>query len=89
MPKIRWTNLPPSLRQHLFDRVADRQISAEDLCKLKLWRGEGEFPTEYEKEIHEAVPGSRYVKLSGAGHFPPTEIPDEVNALIEEFVATL
>ena len=46
-------------------------------------------PPEYEKEIHDAVPGSRYVKLSGAGHFPPTEIPDTVNALIEEFVATL
>jgi hypothetical protein len=38
MPKIRWTNLPPALRQHLFDRVADRQISPEDLYKLKLWR---------------------------------------------------
>jgi hypothetical protein len=38
MRKIRWTNLPPSLRQHLFDRVADRQISVEDLYKLKLWR---------------------------------------------------
>src|SRR3990170_6485347 len=38
MPKIRWTNLPPILRQHLFDRVADRQIPAEDLYKLKLWR---------------------------------------------------
>jgi len=36
MPKIRWTNLPPILRQHLFDRVADRQIPAEDLYKLKL-----------------------------------------------------
>ena len=38
MPKIRWTGLPPSLRQHLFDRVADRQIPADDLYKLKLWR---------------------------------------------------
>jgi hypothetical protein len=38
MPKIRWTDLPPTLREHLFDRVADRQISAEDLFKLKLWR---------------------------------------------------
>ena len=46
-------------------------------------------PPEYEKEIHEAVPGSRYVKLDGAGHFPPTEIPERVNALIEEFVAAL
>jgi pimeloyl-ACP methyl ester carboxylesterase len=29
------------------------------------------------------------VKLSGVGHFPPTENPDKVNALIEEFVAAL
>jgi pimeloyl-ACP methyl ester carboxylesterase len=46
-------------------------------------------PPEYEKEIHEAVPGSRYVKMEGAGHFPPTEAPERVNALIEEFVAGL
>jgi len=57
--------------------------------KLLLLRGldDPTNPPEYEKEIHEAVPGSRYVELRGAGHFPPTEIPDEVNALIEEFVA--
>ncbi len=46
-------------------------------------------PPDYEKEIHDAVPGSRYVRLSGAGHFPPTEVPDKVNALIDEFVSTL
>jgi pimeloyl-ACP methyl ester carboxylesterase len=59
--------------------------------KLLLLRGLDDpgNPPEYEKEIHEAVPGSRYVKLSGAGHFPPMEIPDKVNALIEEFVAAL
>src|SRR5918999_6016611 len=53
--------------------------------KLLLLRGLDDpgQPPEYEKEMHEAVPGSRYVKLSGAGHFPPTEKPDEVNALIE------
>jgi hypothetical protein len=38
MPKIQWTNLPPALREHLFDRLAERQITAEDLYKLKLWR---------------------------------------------------
>jgi pimeloyl-ACP methyl ester carboxylesterase len=46
-------------------------------------------PPEYERELHEAVAGSRYVRLSGVGHFPPTEDPARVNALIEEFVATL
>src|SRR6478672_4685766 len=57
--------------------------------KLLLLRGVDDpgNPPEYEKEMHEAVPGSQYVKMSGAGHFPCTEIPDKVNALIEEFVA--
>lgn len=59
--------------------------------KLLILRGvddPGE-PPEYEKEIHEAVPGSRYVKLANAGHFPPTEAPERVNALIEEFLGEL
>jgi pimeloyl-ACP methyl ester carboxylesterase len=59
--------------------------------KLLLLRGLKDHgnPPEYEREIHEAVPGSQYVKLPDAGHFPPMEIPEKVNALIEEFVAGL
>jgi pimeloyl-ACP methyl ester carboxylesterase len=59
--------------------------------KLLLLRGlkDPGKPPEYEKEIHEAVPGSRYVKLDDAGHFPPTEIPVKVNGLIREFIDTL
>lgn len=59
--------------------------------KLLLLRGLDDpgNPPEYEKEMHEAVPGSQYVKMSGAGHFPPTEKPDVVNALIEQFIATM
>jgi pimeloyl-ACP methyl ester carboxylesterase len=59
--------------------------------KLLLLRGllDHGKPPEYEKEIHEAVPGSQYIKLDDAGHFPPTEIPEKVNALIEKFVAGL
>jgi hypothetical protein len=67
MPKIRWTDLPPSLRQHLFDRVADRQIPAEDLYKLKLWR----------ESEPEAPAGSWYkdfgsFKICGEGELPKT-----------------
>lgn len=59
--------------------------------KLLLLRGllDHGNPPEYEKEIHEAVPGSQYVKLPDAGHFPPTEIPGKVNAMIEKFAASL
>ena len=41
MPKIQWTDLPPALRLHLFDRVRERRISAEDLYALKQWRESG------------------------------------------------
>src|SRR4051812_11339265 len=59
--------------------------------KLLLIRGLGDpgNPPEYEKEMHDAVPGSRYVKLEDAGHFPCTEAPEKVNALIDEFVGGL
>ncbi len=48
--------------------------------KLLLLRGLDDpgKPPEYEKEMHEAVPGSRYVPLPGAGHFPTTECPGPV-----------
>ena len=38
MPKVQWSKLPPALRDHLLDRLRDRQITAEDLYQLKLWR---------------------------------------------------
>lgn len=59
--------------------------------KLTLIRGVDDpgQPPEYEREIHEAVPGSRYVKLEGAGHFPMAERPAEVNRVIEELLFSL
>jgi hypothetical protein len=67
MPKIRWTNPPPMLHQHLFDRVAERDIRAEDLYKLKLWReSEPEAPDgPWYKDF-----GS--FKICGEGELPKT-----------------
>jgi hypothetical protein len=67
MPKIEWTDLPPALRDHLFERLRERKIAAEDLYKLKLWR-------ESEPEAPE---GDWYrdfgtFKVCGAGRFPKT-----------------
>ncbi|SRR6266568_5120901 len=67
MPKIQWSNLPPALRQHLFDRVAERKITAEDLYQLKLWR----------ESEPEAPDGAWYkdfgsFKICGEGKFPKT-----------------
>jgi len=38
IPKIQWSGLPPALRDHLFERLRERKITAEDLYQLKAWR---------------------------------------------------
>ena len=59
--------------------------------KLLLIRGADDPvpPVDYEQLIHDVVPGSRYVSLPKSGHVPASERPEEVNRLIEEFVAGL
>ena len=38
MPKIdSWTSFPTGVRQHLIDRMRDRQITLADLNELRLW----------------------------------------------------
>jgi len=67
VPKIQWTDLPPALRNHLFDRLRDRKITVEDLYQLKLWR-------ESEPDAPEG-PWFRdfgSFKVCGEGRFPKT-----------------
>jgi len=67
MPKIQWTDLPPALRDHLFDRLRERKITAEDLYRLKLWR-------ESEPEAPEGpwYKDFRSFKVCGEGKYPKT-----------------
>jgi hypothetical protein len=38
MPQIEsWSRLPAAVRDHLLERMHDRQISVEDLNKLRIW----------------------------------------------------
>ena len=67
MPKIQWTGLPAALRDHLFERLRERRISAEDLHQLKLWR----------ESAPDAPDGPWYkdfgsFKICGKGKFPKT-----------------
>lgn len=38
MPNIQWTDLPVALRDHLFERLREREITGEVLYQLMLWR---------------------------------------------------
>ena len=67
MPEIKWTDLPPQLRQHLFDRAKSREITMEDLFALQEWQ---RHPPQ--------VPQGRWYKdfasfkLCGEGEYPKT-----------------
>jgi len=67
MPKIEWRNLPVALRQHLFDRLREREISVEDLYRLKQWR-------ETEPEAPEGFWYKDFgsFKVCGEGKYPQT-----------------
>ncbi len=67
MPRIRWTNLPESIRKHLLLRLKERQIAEEDLLLLKLWR-------ESEPEAPEGPWYKDFgcFKICGEGEFPLT-----------------
>ena len=70
MPKIeKWENLPEGVRQHLIDRMRDREISITDLNQLRLWIEtcpevpEGDWYKDF---------GS--FKLCGRGSYPRTSL---------------
>lgn len=67
MPRIQWQDLPTALRDHLFDRLRERKISAEDLWRLKEWR-------ESEPEAPEGLWYKDFgsFKVCGEGRYPKT-----------------
>jgi hypothetical protein len=68
MPQIEsWSRIPAAIRNHLIDRMRDRNISLDDLNQLRVWL-----------ETKPIVPaGSWYkdfgsFKLCGEGKYPKT-----------------
>jgi hypothetical protein len=73
MPRISWLNLPLPIRQHLIDRMHDRNITKEDLAQLMLWIASNpEVPDgPWFKDF-------RSFKLCGHGNLPKTFLaPDQ------------
>lgn len=67
MPKIRFSDLPRGLWQHLLERVAERRIPLADLQRLQTWvKAEPYAPQgDWYKDF-----GS--FKLCGAAEYPKT-----------------
>lgn len=71
MPLIEtWSDLPSAVRDHLVERMRDRNIGLEDLNRLRLWlETKPEVPEEpWYKDF-----GS--FKLCGEGKYPKTFLP--------------
>ena len=67
MPKIQWSDLPPALRDHLFERLRERRITVDDLYQLKVWR-------ESEPDAPEGPWFKDFgsFKICGEGKYPKT-----------------
>jgi len=68
MPQIEtWSRLPVHIRDHLIERMRDRNITLEDLNRLRIWT-----------ESRPCVPEGRWYKdfgsfkLCGEGKYPKT-----------------
>lgn len=65
----------------------NRLYLTAELPALLIW-GDADaiIPVAHGQAAHEALPGSRLEILPGIGHFPHVESPDEVTAIIDEFI---
>jgi len=68
--------------------ATDRLYLLRDMPTLIAW-GERDrtIPVEHGIAAHRAIPGSRFVTIPGAAHFPHIERPDELAAALEAFIA--
>jgi pimeloyl-ACP methyl ester carboxylesterase len=50
---------------------------------------DAQTPAEHGHEIHDAIPGSRYLELPGVGHCAPIETPNHVTDALTDFLTEL
>jgi len=69
--------------------AGDRLYLAEAMPTLIIW-GERDpiIPVGHGRRAHAAMPGSRFVVLEQARHFPPLEDPRGVTDAVREFIRT-
>jgi pimeloyl-ACP methyl ester carboxylesterase len=75
--------------------VRGQKVSAVDRLYLLgavpcliVWGGRDRtIPLEHGRDAHEAIPGSRFVTLPGAAHFPHLEDPEGLAGALRNFIA--
>ena len=68
--------------------ATDRLYLLERVPTMILWgERDNTIPAAHGRRAHEAVPHSRFRTLPGAAHFPHLEEPEQLAALLREFVA--
>lgn len=58
---------------------------AADSCRIPLLSVGAVMPSD-EQRLRAACPQSMFGRSVGAGHFPQLEVPDQINAMIEQFL---
>jgi pimeloyl-ACP methyl ester carboxylesterase len=67
----------------------DRIYLLNDFPTLVVWGGrDNTIPIEHGKALHESVPGSRFVTLPGAAHFPHIEDPAGLADALRDWLGT-
>jgi hypothetical protein len=79
LPKIRFSDLPRGLWQHLLERIQQREVTLADLSRLQEWvKSEPEAPHgDWYKDF-----GS--FKLCGSGEYPRTVLTQNMKAFGQE-----
>ena len=73
----------------LRDRSDNTGLLPEIAVPTLVVRGEDDLliPKETMLSMAEVIPNGRFVSLSGCGHLPPLEQPDEFNSVLRDFLA--
>jgi pimeloyl-ACP methyl ester carboxylesterase len=68
--------------------ATDRLYLLESMPTMIVWgERDNTIPLEHGRRAHEAVPHSRFRTLPRAAHFPHLETPEELAAVLREFLA--
>ena len=78
-----------AVRSVVPERPDQRELFADIRTPVLVVAGDEDatFPVSETRSMAEAIPGADFVVIDGAAHLAALEVPDEVNALVDDFLA--